>query len=399
MAKQAAAVPRADGPRGPGSRIELRNVVKEYPGGVTAVKGVSLDIEPGELMVFLGPSGCGKTTTLRMLAGLEDLTEGEILLDGEPIQHLRPEHRNVSMVFQDLALYPSMTVRDNVSFPLRARSRKPKLSKDEVEARVVERARMVGIEPFLDRRVSQLSGGQRQRVALARALVREPIAFLMDEAFASLDAVLKREFWTEFKRFQRLIGTMMIHVTHDQEEATMMADRIAVFSLGEIVQVGTPDEIFGQPLTRFVAEFVGSPPMNILPMRATSHDGRPAAEGYGATVPMPAADGLSAGGELGLGIRPQRVRWGRAAGPEDVELAARVQLVESVGASKMLLCELLQATGDAPAEVRAIVPDDEAPEEGAVDHVSFRLAHSMVIRGTDPSSPAEPWLGAGSGRA
>lgn len=358
-----------------------------------AVNGVSLDIEPGELMVFLGPSGCGKTTTLRMLAGLDDPTGGEILLDGEPIHHLRPEQRNVSMVFQDLALYPSMTVRDNVSFPLRARQRRPKLDKAEIERRVVERARMVGIEQFLDRRVSQLSGGQRQRVALARALVREPIAFLMDEAFANLDAVLKREFWTEFKRFQRLIGTMMIHVTHDQEEATMMADRIAVFSHGEIVQVGTPDEIFRRPVSRFVAEFVGSPPMNILPMRAVAHDGGLAAEGFGATVAMSRAEGLTAGSDLGLGIRPQRVRWGAAGGSDVVELAARVQLVESVGASKLVLCQLLEdGEGGDPVEVRVVTPDDGAPAEGTVGHLSFRLANAMLIRGSEPAAAAQPWL-------
>jgi ABC-type sugar transport system ATPase subunit len=372
-----------------GGRIELRDLVKEYPGGVTAVKGVSLEIEPGELMVFLGPSGCGKTTTLRMIAGLEDPTAGEILLDGQPIQHQRPEERNVSMVFQDLALYPSMTVRDNVAFPLKARKRTPKLSKEQIEERVLERAQMLGIESFLDRRVSQLSGGQRQRVALARALVREPIAFLMDEAFASLDAVLKRGFWTEFKRFQRLVGTMMIHVTHDQEEATMMADRIAVFSLGEIVQVGTPDEVFGGPVTRFVAEFVGSPPMNILPMKVIERDGL-AADGFGATVPIARTDGLSAGGDIGLGIRPQRARWGRSDAPDMVNLAARVSLVESVGASKLLIC-VLDGAGE-PFEVRAIIADDDAPEEGATGHLSFRLAHAVMVRGTEPSAPVEPWL-------
>jgi multiple sugar transport system ATP-binding protein len=336
-----------------------------------------------------------------MVAGLEDLTAGEILLGGEPIHHLRPEHRNVSMVFQDLALYPSMTVRDNVSFPLRARQRRPKLEKAEIERRVVERARMVGIEPFLDRRVSQLSGGQRQRVALARALVREPIAFLMDEAFASLDAVLKREFWTEFKRFQRLIGTMMIHVTHDQEEATMMADRIAVFSNGEIVQVGTPDEIFGRPVTRFVAEFVGSPPMNILPMAVVAGPDGQVARGFGVDAPITpvTAAGVGEGETVGLGIRPQRVRWGRAHGPEELELEARVTLVDSVGASKLLVCRLLGAGGEDAVEVRAIVPDENAPVEGAVDHISFRLSHAMLIRGPEPSDAALPWLGPDAGRA
>jgi ABC-type sugar transport system ATPase subunit len=368
-------------------RIELRGLTKTFPNGVVAVRDVSLVLEPGELVVFLGPSGCGKTTTLRMIAGLEDVTSGEILLDGRPIQHTLPEERNVSMVFQDHALYPNMTVRDNVAFPLKARRRKPRPSKAEVAERVEERARMVGIEELLDRRVSQLSGGQRQRVALARALVRDPVVFLMDEAFGSLDAVLRREFWTEFKRFQRQVGRLMVHVTHDQEEAMMMADRIAVFADGEIVQVGTPDEIFERPVSRYVARFVGSPPINILPFTVVSEHGGLAARGLGMTLPLGSDTTMAPGAELGLGIRPQRVRWGRAQGAGEVELAARVTLVESVGTHKLVHCDLHDHDGD---ELRVIVHDD-APAEGQTGHVSFRLAHALLIEGTEPQSSVRPW--------
>jgi ABC-type sugar transport system ATPase subunit len=370
----------------PTGRIELRELSKTFPNGVVAARDVSLTIEPGELMVFLGPSGCGKTTTLRMIAGLEEPTSGAILLDGREIQHERPEQRNVSMVFQDHALYPNMTVRGNVAFPLKARRRRPRLPKAEIEARVEERARMLGIDELLDRRVAQLSGGQRQRVALARAIVRDPIAFLMDEAFASLDAVLRRQLWTEFKRFQRQIGKLMIHVTHDQEEAMMMADRIAVFANGEIVQVGTPDEIFQRPASRYVAQFVGSPPINVLPF--TVLDGARAAAGFGTTLAL-AAGAAPASAEVGLAVRPQRVRWGRAQGPGEVELAARVSLVESVGGSKLVHADLLE--GDGAIEMRLITHDDEAPPEGATGHVGFGLAHALLIDGDAPEAPVVPW--------
>jgi multiple sugar transport system ATP-binding protein len=368
-------------------RIELRGLTKTYPNGVVAARDVSLTLEPGELVVLLGPSGCGKTTTLRMIAGLEEVSGGEILLDGTPIQDTPPEERNVSMVFQDHALYPNMTVRDNVAFPLRARRRRPRPTKAEIDERVADRARMLGIEELLDRRVSQLSGGQRQRVALARALVRDPIAFLMDEAFASLDAVLRREFWTEFKRFQRQVGRLMVHVTHDQEEAMMMADRIAVFAEGEIVQVGTPDEIFERPASRYVARFVGSPPINILPLSVSVQDGGPAARGLGLTLALDPASAPAPGTAVGLGIRPQRVRWGPAHGTGEVQLAARVTLVESVGTHKLIHCELRDAEAD---ELRLIVHDD-APDEGDTGHVSFRLAHALLIEGVEPGAAVRPW--------
>jgi ABC-type sugar transport system ATPase subunit len=369
-------------------RIELRGLTKIFPNGVVAAKDVSLALEPGELMVFLGPSGCGKTTTLRMIAGLEDATSGEILLDGVPIQDTPPESRNVSMVFQDHALYPNMTVRDNVAFPLKARRRKPRPTKAEIRERVDDRARMLGIEEFLDRRVSQLSGGQRQRVALARALVRDPIAFLMDEAFASLDAVLRREFWTEFKRFQRQVGRLMIHVTHDQEEAMMMADRIAVFADGEIVQVGTPDEIFERPATRYVARFVGSPPINILPLTVVAEGGGLVVRGLGQTLRLGPGATVAPGLELGLGIRPQRVRWGRADGPDELEYEAQVTLVESVGTHKLVHVAL---TGAPEAEEVRVIVHDEAPAEGDTGHITLRLSHALLIEGIEPESAVRPW--------
>jgi multiple sugar transport system ATP-binding protein len=239
--------------------VEARRVSK-YFDDVRAVDGIDLTAGEGEFLVLLGPSGCGKTTLMRMIAGLERPTHGDIVIDGKVVTDLPPRARNIAMVFQSYALYPHLTVEKNISFPLRAVG----MPKDETRKKVEWAARMFGIERFLDRKPRQLSGGERQRVALARAVVREPVVFLLDEPLSNLDAKLRNSARDELKQFQRSLATTTIYVTHDQAEAMGLGDRIAVLNQGKVIQVGTPQEIYGRPADIFVATFIGSPPMNLV---------------------------------------------------------------------------------------------------------------------------------------
>ena len=244
-------------------RVELRDIVKKF-GKVVAVDHVNLKIEDGEFFTLLGPSGCGKTTTLRIVAGLEFPDEGDVLIDDKVVTHLHPRDRDVAMVFQNYALYPHMTVYENISFPLEVRRKQHGLSKEEIHKRVVEVARFLGIEELLDRYPSQLSGGQQQRVALARALVRKPRVWLLDEPLSNLDAKLRILMRAELRKLQKTLGITTIYVTHDQVEAMSMSDRIAVMNKGKVLQVGSPDELYNKPMDVFVATFIGSPSMNII---------------------------------------------------------------------------------------------------------------------------------------
>lgn len=239
--------------------VEARSIRKEF-GNVHAVDGIDLLAREGEFLVLLGPSGCGKTTLMRMIAGLEGPTAGDIVIGGEVVTHLPPRARNIAMVFQSYALYPHMTVERNISFPLRA----ARMPAGKIKAKVDWAARMFSIERYLDRKPRQLSGGERQRVALARAVVREPVVFLLDEPLSNLDAKLRNSARDELKQLQRRLGTTMIYVTHDQAEAMGLGDRIAVLNKGRIYQVGTPQEIYGAPANVFAATFIGSPPMNLI---------------------------------------------------------------------------------------------------------------------------------------
>ncbi len=243
------------------ARVAFQAVTKDFPGGTTAVDALDLEIGDGELMVLVGPSGCGKSTALRMIAGLEGPTSGTILIGERDVAGLSPGARDVAMVFQSYALYPHMTVRDNLAFPLRRR----RMAKDEIGRRVAAMAEMLELAELLRRKPAQLSGGQRQRVAMGRALIREPVAFLLDEPLSNLDAKLRTELRAELKRLHGRLGTTMVYVTHDQIEAMTLGDRIAVMNRGRLQQVGTPNEIYGTPCNLFVARFVGSPAMNILP--------------------------------------------------------------------------------------------------------------------------------------
>src|SRR5215469_9373963 len=242
--------------------VVLRNVVKLYD-EVEAVREINLEIPDKEFLVLVGPSGCGKSTTLRMIAGLEEVSSGDVLIGGEIVNDLPPKDRDIAMVFQNYALYPHMTVFENMSFGLRLR----KLPKAEIRARVEQAARILDITDLLERRPKQLSGGQRQRVAMGRAIVRNPKVFLFDEPLSNLDAKLRVQMRTEIKRVHQKVKTTTVYVTHDQVEAMTLADRVVVMNGGRIEQIGTPFELYHQPRTRFVAGFIGSPTMNFLPCR------------------------------------------------------------------------------------------------------------------------------------
>jgi sn-glycerol 3-phosphate transport system ATP-binding protein len=242
------------------SFLELQNITKVYPNGTLAVNETSLNIENGEFVVFVGPSGCGKSTLLRMIAGLEDITSGEIILDANTINNVDPSERDVAMVFQNYALYPHMTVYNNMAYGLKNRG----ISKKEIEDKVNEVAKLLEIDPYLSRKPSMLSGGQRQRVAMGRAIVRNPKIFLFDEPLSNLDAKLRNQMRLEIKKLQRQMGVTSIFVTHDQIEAMTLGDRIVVINKGIVEQVGTPKDIYSKPNTKFVAEFIGSPQMNIF---------------------------------------------------------------------------------------------------------------------------------------
>src|SRR5271168_433559 len=251
------------------AEVSCRKVVKEYDGGVQAVKGIDLDIADHEFVVLVGPSGCGKSTTLRMIAGLEEITGGEILIDGEVVNDVPPRDRDIAMVFQHYALYPHMSVFDNMAFGLKLR----KFPKDEIKRRVDEAARILDIGTLLERKPKALSGGQRQRVAMGRAIVRNPRVFLFDEPLSNLDAKLRVQMRTEMKKVHQTIPTTTVYVTHDQIEAMTLADRVVVMNQGRIEQVGRPQELYHDPATRFVAGFIGSPAMNFIPVKVAQEAG------------------------------------------------------------------------------------------------------------------------------
>ncbi|RFC00711.1 glycerol-3-phosphate ABC transporter ATP-binding protein [Rhizobium leguminosarum bv. trifolii] len=305
--------------------VSLRALDKSY-GALRIVKGIDLEIADGEFVVFVGPSGCGKSTTLRMVAGLEAITGGEVRIGDRVVNRLAPRERDIAMVFQDYALYPHKTVRENMGFSLKVRG----INAGEAAARVDEAANMLGISHLLDRRPGQLSGGQRQRVAMGRAIVRRPQVFLFDEPLSNLDAKLRGQVRTEIKKLHQAIGTTIIYVTHDQVEAMTLADRIVILRGGEIEQVGTPDEVYNRPASVFVGGFVGSPAMNFAKARAdggnlvfANEDRLPLS-----AIQVPAVDGR----EFVVGIRPEHF----TANASDVALTCHVQVVEPLGSDTLV---------------------------------------------------------------
>ncbi len=300
--------------------IRLENIVKRYEDGFVAVKQASLAIRDGEFMVLVGPSGCGKSTTLRMIAGLEEVSEGDIFVGEKRINDLEPGDRDIAMVFQYYALYPLMTVRQNMSFGLRMRKEK----REEIERRVGEAAEILSIEPLLDRRPREMSGGQRQRVALGRAIVRQPAAFLFDEPLSNLDAKLRVQMRTELARLHQRLGTTTVYVTHDQVEAMTLGERIVVMKDGQIQQVDSPLELYNRPANRFVAGFIGSPAMNFLSGRIAG--GRFLAKGI--DFPLDKATSAVADGEACFGFRPEDLQVSTGGAKL---LDAHLQVVERMG--------------------------------------------------------------------
>ena len=309
--------------------IGLSGVRKVFPDGTVAVNDVDLEIDDGEFVVFVGPSGCGKTTLLRLISGLESITSGQIRFDGQVINEVSPRERNMAMVFQNYALYPHMTVRQNIAFALRVR----KFRQSEIDERVNEAARILDLGQLLDRKPKQLSGGQRQRVAMGRAIVRHPGAFLLDEPLSNLDAKLRVQLRAELRRLHARLGVTTIHVTHDQVEAMTLGDRVALFSHGSLQQYDTPQALYRRPANIFVAGFIGSPAMNFL--EATlARSGAGSAVSVGDTQlalqQSPAAARASAGDKVLLGIRPEHLGWRRAEEGAPGALQARVELTELI---------------------------------------------------------------------
>ena len=308
--------------------INLTDIVKTYDDGFTAVKGVSLDIADGEFMILVGPSGCGKSTLLRMIVGLEDITDGDLEIDGKRVNDIPPRDRNLSMVFQNYALYPHLTVAENIAFPLKLK--KSKLSASEVKDRVQRAAEMLDLVDHLDRKPANLSGGQRQRVAMGRAIVREPEVFLFDEPLSNLDAALRVRMRYEFAALHQRLKTTMIYVTHDQVEAMTLADRIVVLNGGRIEQVGAPMELYEYPRNLFVAEFIGSPKMNLIAAQVTqaSATGATVKTAGGETVTVAVdASAAKAGDTVTLGVRPEHLTLDGEGGA----LATTADFVETLG--------------------------------------------------------------------
>jgi len=352
--------------------IEFQEVSKIYPDGTRAVDSLDLAIDEDEFMVFVGPSGCGKTTALRMVAGLEEISDGTILIGGRAVNEVSPKDRDVAMVFQNYALYPHMTVAQNLGFGLKLR----KVDKTEVRRRVIAAAATLGLEDYLERKPAALSGGQRQRVAMGRAIVREPRAYLMDEPLSNLDAQLRVQMRAEIQNLQRRLGVTTIYVTHDQTEAMTMGDRIAVMRGGTLQQVDTPERVYRRPANRFVAGFIGSPSMNMVAGRLTRANGDLIVSfgdisltiDRGVVSERPGL-GAYVGGDVIVGIRPEDLEDAAfvAKAPPERTLEAVCSLREALGSE--VLVHFPVATGDASSSFIARVHPQTTAREGERLHL------------------------------
>lgn len=343
------------------TRVDVEEIRKEY-GSLVATEDISITVEDGELAVLVGPSGCGKTTTLRMIAGLESPTSGSVKFDGVDVTADPPQDRNISMVFQNLSLYPHMTAFENISFPLQADG---DLSKADIETTVTDIAETIDCDQFLDKRVVDLSGGQQQRVALARALVRRPEVFLMDEPFSDLDELLKRKLRSEVVRIQKEMGITMVHVTHDQEEAMTMGDKLIVLNDGHIVQIGDPDTIFNRPEKLFVAQFIGSPQMNCFYCNVESSNVLVAGEvHFELSEALTGATAKASDDAVALCVRPQHLTWEDSPSDDRLSMPVRVEVLEQLGTQDIIRCRT-----ESDIEVTAVVPPNtrERGEEGSLE--------------------------------
>ena len=340
--------------------VTLQNVKKVYEGGFEAVHDFNLDIADKEFIVLVGPSGCGKSTTLRMIAGLEEITDGALYIGDRLINDVEPKDRDIAMVFQSYALYPHMTVYDNMAFGLKLR----KVPKAEIEAKVQEAARILEITELLDRKPKALSGGQRQRVAIGRAIVREPKVFLMDEPLSNLDAKLRNTMRAEIIKLRKRIDTTFIYVTHDQVEAMTLGDRIVIMKDGWIMQIGTPQEVYNDPANLFVATFIGAPQMNLLNAKLVKSGSDYKVEVAGATITVPAesAAKLAAAGienkDVIMGIRPMHIQLAEGEGADVIKtsvdvsemMGSELQLHAEIDGKDVIICV---PTADLPVENRA----------------------------------------------
>jgi multiple sugar transport system ATP-binding protein len=341
------------------ARVVLDHVTKRF-GDVTAVDDLCLEVEDREFLVLLGPSGCGKSTALRMIAGLEDLTEGRIAIGDRVVNDVEPKDRDIAMVFQSYALYPHMSVARNIEFPLRSR----KVPEAERGPLVEEAARALGLTELLDRKPAQLSGGQRQRVALARAIVRRPSAFLMDEPLSNLDAKLRVQTRAELIELQRRLDATVIYVTHDQVEAMTMGHRIAIMNDGVLQQVGPPQQVYERPANLFVARFIGAPPMNTITGTVTEEAGETFLSTPGGRIAVPGALGAAVrsatAGEVVLGVRPEHIDLDPAG-----QIEARVAVIESLGHERHVVCRL--------ADDQMVIVRQASDEARAAEGESVRL--------------------------
>ncbi|HAW38695.1 sn-glycerol-3-phosphate ABC transporter ATP-binding protein UgpC [Stutzerimonas stutzeri] len=346
--------------------LELRNVQKSYGNSqIATLKDIALKIDAGEFLILVGPSGCGKSTLMNCIAGLENITGGEILVDGEDISQASPKDRDIAMVFQSYALYPTMSVRDNIAFGLKMR----KVPAAKIEEEVARVAKLLQIEPLLERKPSQLSGGQQQRVAMGRALARRPKIYLFDEPLSNLDAKLRVEMRTEIKLMHQRLKTTTVYVTHDQIEAMTLGDKVAVMKDGVIQQFGTPHEIYNNPANLFVASFIGSPPMNFVPLRIRQRDGRWVgvlnSEQGSCELPLPITsdEGLR-DRELILGIRPEQIGLSNGSAA-DLSLLVDIEVVEPTGPDTLVVFALNQV------KACCRLAPDQAPRVGETLNLQF----------------------------
>jgi multiple sugar transport system ATP-binding protein len=373
--------------------IVLDGVVKRYPDGFEAVKDLNLDVADGEFMILVGPSGCGKSTALSMIAGLEDISEGELRIDGEVVNQKAPRDRDIAMVFQSYALYPHMTVRENMAFALRLK----KTPKEQVDRKVMEAAEILDLEQHLERKPANLSGGQRQRVAMGRAIVRNPKAFLMDEPLSNLDAKLRVQMRAEVARIQHRLNTTTVYVTHDQTEAMTLGDRVAVMLSGVLQQVGSPMDLYTNPTNLFVAGFIGSPGMNFMP--ATIEDGVAHLPMVDVTLPHDVREriGRRANGNLIAGIRPEdfedATKVDSQARARGTTFQTRLDLVEAMGA------EYYAHFGVDAERLRSSELQELRDDAGGVEEKSDS-GGTVVVARLNPESrarsgePVELWLDA-----